>query len=422
MLCNIIPKLVAEALKLDQETGGGWISSSISELEETDGLELSVCFPFLYKSKKLEIKIGNTIYYGFQEKKSNPVKYDSSVEKQFETIIAKETPDIVHIFGTEYPSTLAMVRAFNKPDHTVIHIQGLVSVYARHYCTGLPDSVQKRNTFRDFIKHDNIVQQKKKFDLRGEFEIEALKNVGHVLGRTDWDKTCCEWINPSVKYHYVQETMRSEFYEGKWNYDACEKHSIFMSQGGYPIKGLHLALEALFMLKMKYPDVRLYIAGSDIIHYNGFAQKIRKTYYAQYIMDLIEKWDLKDEVIFLGPQKAQEMKKRYLSSNVFISPSLIENSPNSIGEAMLLGIPIVASDVGGVSSLIRHDENGFLYPADAPYMLSHYIDRIFEDEKLAIKVSETEINIAGQLYNTNEIVNQLLVTYQEMMKSGWQQG
>ena len=173
MLCNIVPQAVSKELELGQETGGGWISSVISGLERTNRLEMCVCFPFLYSSNKLEMKIGETKYYGFKKKNLSPFEYDYSVEEQFRTIIVKEKPDIVHIFGTEFPHTLAMVKAFDKTNRTVIHIQGLVSVYARHYCAYLPDSVTKKNTLRDFAKQDNIIRQKRKFELRGEFETEA---------------------------------------------------------------------------------------------------------------------------------------------------------------------------------------------------------------------------------------------------------
>lgn len=415
MLCNIVPQAVSKELELGQETGGGWISSVISGLERTNRLEMCVCFPFLYSSNKLEMKIGETKYYGFKKKNLSPFEYDYSVEEQFRTIIVKEKPDIVHIFGTEFPHTLAMVKAFDKTNRTVIHIQGLVSVYARHYCAYLPDSVTKKNTLRDFAKQDNIIRQKRKFELRGEFETEALKLVGHVMGRTDWDQACCKMINPNVKYHYVQEMMRSEFYEGQWNYDNCEKYSIFMSQGSYPIKGLHIALEALRILGKKYPHAKLYVAGSDIIHSDGFMQKIRKTYYAKYVMDLIKKWDLENKVVFLGPLSADKMKERYLSSNVFISPSAIDNSPNSIGEAMLLGVPIVASDVGGVSSLITHKKNGFLYQADAPYMLAYYAGRIFEDSLQADKMSGIAKDCAKNMYARETVIEEVQKAYLEMI-------
>ena len=418
ILCNVVPKTIMELNKIQCGYAEGWVSAFLSEMERKSDLDICVCFPLPRGLGKKEYSLGKCNYYGFTNLYISPTRYDVSLEHQFQTILAKEKPDVVHIFGTEYPHTLAMVKAFAKPDCTVIHIQGLVSMYAQHYCGFLPYAVTKKATFRDLIKHDNIVRQKRKFEMRGSFEIEALKLAGHVMGRTDWDEACCKLINPNIKYHYVQEAMRPEFYEGHWSYDDCEKHSIFMSQGGYPIKGLHLALEAVYMLKTKYPDVKLYVAGADIIHVNGIKQKIKKTYYAKYIAALIAKWNLYDAIIFLGPLNAQKMKDRYLLSNVFILPSVIENSPNSIGEAMLLGVPIVSADVGGVASLISNKENGILYQADAPYMLARYVGEIFEKRELAEAMSEKEQKKAEVIYNPDDIVEQVINVYNIMEDVG----
>lgn len=416
-LCNVIIPQISSDLGIEIENGGGWLTQLADMLDKVDNIELGICAPYRQGRELTKKKWGhNSIFWGFQNQMWNPCRYDSSLEVLFRGIIEEFNPDIVHIFGTEFPHTLAMVKAFNKPDQTVIHIQGLVSVYAQHYCAYLPCEVTKKRTFRDFIKRDNIIQQKRKFELRGEFEVEALKQVGHVMGRTDWDRACCEAMNPNIKYHYVQEMMRAEFYEGQWSYDDCEKHSIFMSQGSYPIKGLHLALEALYMLKKHYPDIKMYIAGSDIVHYDGIKQKIRMTYYSKYIMELLDKWELWDKVVFLGPLNAQAMKERYLLSHVFLSPSVIENSPNSIGEAMLLGTPIVASDVGGVASLVTHKENGFLYQAEAPYMLAYYVKQLFENRELAEQISEAEIHRATDLYDREKIVQQVEDVYWTMLK------
>lgn len=415
-LCNVIIPQVCKHLGIEGGCAGGWMTQLADILDNKMNVELGICAPYKNGSKLTKLDWGNkSTFWGFQHEKWDPCIYDAELEQVFINIINDFKPDIVHIFGTEFPHTLAMVKAFNKPDRTVIHIQGLVSVYAQHYCAYLPYAITKKRTFRDFIRRDNIIQQKRKFELRGEFEVEALKQVGHVMGRTDWDRACCEEINPNVKYHYVQEMMREEFYEGQWSYDDCEKHSIFMSQGSYPIKGLHLALEALYMLKKQYPDAKLYIAGSDIIHYDGIKQKVRMTFYSKYIMKLLDKWGLWDSVVFLGSLNAQAMKERYLLSHVFLSPSVIENSPNSIGEAMLLGVPAVASDVGGVSSLIKHKENGFLYQADAPYMCAYYIKQIYERSDTAVSISKTEISYARQLYERKTIIDQVIEVYQGML-------
>ena len=95
--------------------------------------------------------------------------------------------------------------------------------------------------------------------------------------------------------------------------------------------------------------------------------------------------DLERNVVFTGPLDEEKMCQRYLKSNVFVCPSSIENSPNSLGEAMVLGVPCVASDVGGVSDMLKHKEEGFVYQTDAPYMLAHYVCEIFENEVAILK-------------------------------------
>lgn len=415
-LCNVIIPQICLSLGIDQGIGGGWLTQLADMLDEKSDIELGICAPYRQGYELTKACWGSgSVFWGFQKKIWDSYKYDYSLESLFKRVIEEFQPDIVHIFGTEFPHALAMVNAFNRPDRTVIHIQGLVSVCARHYCAYLPDLVTKKRTLRDFLRQDNIIQQKRKFELRGEFEIEAIKRVDHVMGRTDWDRACCEAINADIKYHYVQEMMRPEFYEGQWCYEDCEKHSIFVSQGSYPIKGLHLVLEALHILKKTYPDVKLYVAGPDIIHYEGIKQNIRKTYYAKYILELINKWKLEKQVVFLGSLSAEKMKEHYLSSHVFVSPSSIENSPNSIGEAMLLGVPILSSDVGGVSSLIKHRENGFLYQADAPYMLAYYVEQIFEDSTLADKMSGIAQVHAKKMYDRKSVIEQVQMTYRDMM-------
>ena len=62
----------------------------------------------------------------------------------------------------------------------------------------------------------------------------------------------------------------------------------------------------------------------------------------------------------MGKLSATQMKEAYMSSQVFVCPSTMENSPNSLGEAMILGVPIVTTDIGGITSMIAPDE-GIIY-------------------------------------------------------------
>lgn len=83
---------------------------------------------------------------------------------------------------------------------------------------------------------------------------------------------------------------------------------------------------------------------------------------------------------------------RYLASSVFVSVSTIENSPNSVGEAMLFGCPVVSSCVGGVLDMLEHGQEGFLYQASAPYMLAWYVGCVFRDDGLENKRLRMEVD------------------------------
>ena len=111
------------------------------------------------------------------------------------------------------------------------------------------------------------------------------------------------------------------------------------------------------------------------------------------------------------------MKQAYLQSNVFVLPSTIENSPNSLGEAMLLGVPCVAADVGGVSTMLRPGE-GYVYPSTAPYMLAHYIMEVFRMEERAEEMGALARQHALKTHAPEENLNRLLEIYREIAGEG----
>jgi glycosyltransferase involved in cell wall biosynthesis len=276
---------------------------------------------------------------------------------------------------------------------------------------GLPLKVQSRFTFRDIVKLDNLKQQQRKFVKRGQLEIEALQKVKYVIGRTTWDKACTSQINPNAQYYLCNETLRDEFYKHCWDINRCEKHSIFVSQGSYPLKGLHFMLEAMPLVLKQFPDTKLYVGGQEIIKSNNIKDKLKISSYSKYIKELIRKNHLEKHIEFTGLLNEKKMCERYLQSNVFVSPSSIENSPNSLGEAMILGVPCVASYVGGVSDMLRQNEEGFIYQADAPYMMAYYICEIFGNEELALKFSKNAREHALSTHGREENTKRLMEIY-----------
>ena len=376
-VCNQCIPVIAKHLNMEIGNKEGWLSGLSSKLleEKENGIELAVAFPQGEDMASFKGEYEVTAY-GFPDDRANPHIYDSSLEERFKEIIDDYKPDVIHIFGTEYPHTLAVCRAAGDGKRILIGIQGLCSVYAKHYFDGLDEMLIDSYTLRDRLKKDNLRKQQEKFVLRGRNEIEALKIAGNVTGRTDWDLKYTKEYNPDAEYYFMNETLRSNFYDGEWDYDKCEKHSIFVSQGDYPIKGLHLLLEALPLIKEEYEDVKVYVSGQNVTG-DTLKRRVLIGSYGRHLKKLIKENGLEDSVIFLGSLSADKMKERYLKSNVFVSPSVMENSPNSLCEAMILGMPVVSGDVGGVRNLLKDKEEGLIYPALSKKELVEAVSEVF---------------------------------------------
>lgn len=117
-------------------------------------------------------------------------------------------------------------------------------------------------------------------------------------------------------------------------------------------------------------------------------EKIKIGSYGKHCLDLIKRLGLSEKIVFLGRQNSEQMCERYLKSHLFLSPSAIENSPNSVGEAMLLGMPVVSSRVGGVANMLTSGEEGLLYPYRDTDKLAESVCAIFADDAQAVRFGE----------------------------------
>lgn len=320
-------------------------------------------------------------------------------------------PEIIHVHGTEYPFLFDFFQA-RSDEKVILSIQGLVSVIERYYFGSISIIDLVRNiTLRDIIRFDTIFHQQKRMRQRGKIEIEAIQRVGSVIGRTEWDKAHAISISQQVNYWHNNETLRTPFYHGNWTWETCQKHRIFISQGHYPLKGLHMLLKALPSVINKYPNTEVYIAGHDFFSNRG----IKINGYGRYINRLIKRLGLGQIIHFTGFLNAEEMKVEYLKANVFICPSAVENSPNSVGEAQILGIPVIASYVGGISTMVEHHVTGLLYRFEEPELLAHHILDLFANEDLCKNLSAGSRLAAIERHNPIKNAIDLQRIYQSLL-------
>lgn len=423
--------VIAKELSLPYSIREGWLSGIFEQLTgegRKRQVELGICYPIESGKKGASGSAGPLMVrgvpcYGFSENLAAPEHYDPSLEGRFREIIEDFRPDMIHVFGTEFPHALGVIRAFGRPERTLVGIQGLCYKIAEVYMAELPEAVCRRITFRDFVRRDSLRRQQEKFYLRGEREKEVIRLAGHITGRTSFDREGTEQINPNAKYHAMNETMRESFYEGSWRQDGCIRHSIFLGQGDYPLKGFHFLLEAMPEILIKYPDAVLYVAGNSVISHGTLKERLKLSSYGKYLLELIRKHRLGDHVVMLGKLTEEEMKKRFLASNIFICPSVLENSPNALGEAMLLGVPVAASAVGGIPDLVEDGKEGLLFSPGKPEEIARAVLSVFEKEQdregrtLAQRISQAGRRRARGTHDGEANYERLLEIYLEITKA-----
>lgn len=412
---NLILPEIAKQLGIPYSNREGWLSGIFNKMSaDMEDYELAVAFPVPKDSSIEPLSVRNIKCFPFKEDLNTPYIYDESLEEEFKKIIEKFKPDILHIFGTEFPHGLASAKVFNNPSKTLVGIQGVCTLIADDYMANIPLKVQKGATFRDILRKDSLTEQQSKFLLRAQNERELLKLVGCVTGRTHFDEEFTKKINPERKYYLMHETMRKSFYEGKWSLKDIRKNRIFIGQGDYPIKGIHFLIEAVGKVKNKFPDIEIVVAGNSIIDCSSFKKRLKLPQYGKYLRKLIRMYGLKDNVRILGPLTEKEMKEQYLNANMYALPSYIENSPNTVAEAMLLGMPVIASNAGGITSVISENE-GYIFERGDVNELAELIERVLilsdENSEELITKCENAAKRAKEDYDPSKNSKRLFEIY-----------
>ncbi len=409
-LCNMVPGAVKKAIT-GKEGNGLWVDHVLQDLRSREDLIIRIYCPYAsVVSGELDDRCS---YHTFHPKL--PHQYLPELEDWFQKQLTEFQPDVIHSWGVEYAHALALANAAEKAgflDHMAVSIQGLCGFIAGHYCEGIPHSVQHSHTFRDLLRQDNIAQQQKKFYLRGELEKQTLRKVKHIIGRTHWDRACTASVNPDAQYHVCNETLRTPFYQDVWQYESCRKHLIFAPGCSYPVKGFHHLLEAFAQVAKHYPDAAIAVPGKSYLN----ADPLRCGSYQKYLAKLTRRYGLEDKIEFLGSLDAEGMKHAFLEANVLAMPSTIENSPNALGEAMILGLPCVAADVGGVTTMMTHGPEGYVYQSTAPYMLAHYIEQVFALEDRAETLGLAARSHALKTHDPEKNLQDLLNIYHTISK------
>lgn len=330
-------------------------------------------------------------------------------------------PDLIHCFGSEWIFG-AIVRDVSIP--VVIHMLGFLSVYftslemvSRPAPVPMPvPPISEKNLLRN-LKHRMLrnkrIEQIEPADkpvartpeILSAIERDIMGANRYFMGRTKWDREIVKHYSPNSKYYHVDEVIKPTIYKaaGAWEYAERNRLQLLTVSSADDRKGNEIILRTAKLLKeLLHLDFVWRVAGRT-----DFFQKFEE-------MTGICRQNVNVELIGMinDDRIIEEMK----SADIFIHPSIVDNSPHAVCEAQLIGCPVIASYVGGVPDLITDGETGFLYPYNEPYTLAFLISDCFQMGEVIKRISRHETEMTIRRHDPERITKELYAAYQGIVE------
>lgn len=401
---SIIPLL--DPIRGVTHNGGGWISSLEKIVRKNEEIELGIAFNLPTSAGKHQVD--GVVYYCITPYRPNIIEKithkipENLIVRPYLQVVEDFQPDLIQIFGSE--SDFGLISLYTSIP-VVIHLQGSLPPYGNAL---FPIGMNQY----DFLFTGGLPLRKRlmgllsssSFKRKSEREIKIIQSCMYFMGRTDWDKALVDLFNPNCCYYHCEEAIRDSFLQAKnlWEWRERKEQLIVsvISQPWY--KGVDLILKTAQLLKrFTNLDFRWHIYGiKDISFYEHK--------YAIHASDV--------NVYTQGVASKDELAATLMKASCFVHPSYIENSPNSICEAQLIGTPVIATFVGGVPSLLDYGKYGILIPANAPFTLASKIKHLVLNKELSLALSSRERQFALNRHEPDKINKELLCIYHDILQ------
>jgi glycosyltransferase involved in cell wall biosynthesis len=383
--------------------GGGWLSALEDSLTRTGNVELHICFhweadvpPFttngvtyhpVRRFRTKEFILGYLFGGRFRR---DPVPVYSEV-------IERVNPDLIHVHGTE--EAFGLIQSITKVP-VVISLQGILTIIYGKLFTGISCfRFLLHERIKDHVNLKSVLSTCLIFRAHCKRERKILSMAQHVIGRTEWDRRCSRLLAPTACYYQGNEILRPVFYEVAWNAETFSAPLRLVTvTSDAPYKGFEALLTASRILRKE--------AGID------FRWSVIGIASDDPVVNVAQRWlGVQENVELLGKKTAIEIRDILLESDIYCQVSHIENSPNSLCEAMITGMPIVATFAGGTDSLLCHGKEGVLVQDGDPWSMAGAIVQMAGDFSKAATLARAARTRAMVRHNPESVIRDLLKTY-----------
>lgn len=359
-----------------------WVSSLAKSLQDSGDARITI----LNYQPRLEKDIisfeQDGIEFVFLKTPKPKVDYLTMYKKRIQIMrryVQERLPefDIIHVHGSEHQYE-AVVHDLDIP--VVMSMQGILSEYIKHL---------KNKSSYTYIS----------WLLSSKYEKNYLSKVHEFMCRTSFDTGFVRKYSPQARVHEHWEMLRPPFFQDLFSRD---RNYLLHMGGTNPLKGISQLLQAYNLVRL-HSDIKLKLVGNcdpEVIEQIILHHDLRN-----FTMDDLE---------LMGMLTAEGLAKTFSECYALVHPSLIDNSPNSVCEAQVAGLPVIATNVGGVGSLIDHGHTGLLTDLD-PMNIATSINKLIADRDLHEHLSVNSRKEARIRHDPSIIHNSTLEIYQKVI-------
>ncbi len=395
--------------------GGSWIEAMEQEMVKFGDVELGIVFP--YKSKEARHFTVDDHPVNYYMVPKYPIgkwgrffkRVTSQTEprqalKDFEDAINAFQPDLIMYFGTE--STYGLLTS-SVSIPSLVWFQGNLTVYHKKWYTEMPwlRTFLNERPF-DILNGQSDLHKYLLYGKKVKEEQILFENAQNFIGRTDWDRRLVSIMAPQAKYFHCEEPMRETFMQEKWKPNPGRNKIVLVSTiRESPYKGLETVYQSCRLLEsvVQRPVEWRIVGVHPDSSYGRMARKVSNVSSSE------------SPVKLLGFKSGEELTNELKRADIYVHPSHIDNSPNSVCEAMVMGLPIVSTNVGGIPSLLIDRHEGLLVQNGDPYAMAGAILEFIEDFDLAIKMGENARRRGLKRHDAGVICSHLLGIYRKIL-------
>ena len=232
-------------------------------------------------------------------------------------------------------------------------------------------------------------------------EAYARRRVSHVVLISEYTRRFLPAKNKIQKTWLIENPVPASFLNVERGF---EPGRILCCARIRPLKNTLGTIKAFALIVRQSPHAQLRIAGAPEADYLEICK--------EYVIGN----NLQDKVHFLGNISINEVQTELSKANCLVVPSFQENAPLTIAEAMAVGVPVVASNIGGIPEMIEDGKTGLLIDPYDIQNISDAVSKILSDEALARSMGQAAKETAKKRFTASLACEKTLRAYREIMK------